>query len=192
MAELAPLVEQTVVENPGLADFLSMLAAGHLDAGEEPTAREMFERRLAAGFALEADNYVWLSGLLNWAEVAARLGHRAGCEQLAACLAPWSGQLAMTGATCYGPVDCALAALERVCGRLDAADRLLAQAAASCEALGAPFFLARTELERALLLVDRGHPDEAALVAEAARERAAAHGCAGLERRAADLLASLG
>ena len=191
MAELAPLVEQTVVENPGLADFLSMLALGHLDVGDEPRARAMFEQRLSEGFELEADDYVWLSGLVMWAEVAVRLGHRAGCERLAACLAPWSGQLAMTGATCYGPVACTVAALERVCGRLDAAERLLAEAAASCEALGAPFFLARTELERALLLADRGRPEEAAPVAEAARSRAAARGCAALERRAADLLASL-
>ena len=191
MAELAPLVEQTVAESPGLAGLHGMLAVGHLDAGDEAQARALYERRSTEGFATEPDNYLWLSELVFWAEAAARLGDGPGCERLADCLAPWSGQLAFTGATCYGPVAQPLGSVQRVSGRLAGAERSLERAAAIAHAIDAPFFLARTELEQALLLGDRGDRSGAVSVARAARERAASHGCAALERRAATLLDSL-
>ncbi len=193
LSEIGPLIDQTLAENPGLTAFRSARAVAHVEADEDDEARALLEARLDEGISREADNYLWLSELMNWAEVAAHLDHTGASAHLAGCLAPWSGQLGFTGATCYGPAGVALGAVLRVCGRLEEAERTLADAAALCTDVGAPFHLARTELEQARVLLQQG-PENRQRVADridAARSRAARHGCATVERRADALAASL-
>jgi hypothetical protein len=85
-----------------------------------------------------------------------------------------------------------LARLAVVLGRLDDANDLFERTDARLLALGAPFFQARNQVEWARLLSMRGSADDARRARELLTEAAATaeqYGCAGIERRAKQLVA---
>ncbi len=93
----------------------------------------------------------------------------------------------------FGSLDHYRGALWGVLGRFDEAERLLLRGGAVHEALGAPFFEARSQVELARVLSERAAPGD---VGEAVRRAGLAvatarkHGFATVERRAAELAAS--
>ena len=97
-------------------------------------------------------------------------------------LAPWRDQLDFTGITCNGSVARPLGLALATAGRFDEADDAFAQAAAVHERLDAPIELARTRVDWASMLMNRGEPgdlEKARTLLDAALEDL---GQAGLDR----------
>ena len=107
-------------------------------------------------------------------------------------ISPWRDQVAFNSATAWGSVAHHLGNLERVLGRLDEAERSLRTAAELHARIGAPLWLARTQVDLSRVLIERGpsRAEASALLGQSLRT-ARELGCAGTERRAAKLLARL-
>jgi class 3 adenylate cyclase/tetratricopeptide (TPR) repeat protein len=134
----------------------------------------------------------WLSAMEILAERAARAGDVAACRAARAALLPYAEMFARDVAPpSRGPVAFALGVLERALGDQEAADEWFGRSLAQCEAMRAPFFRARTEIEQARLLLDRQGDGDAARARELlldARAIGSRHGYEALTRRAARLL----
>jgi hypothetical protein len=104
-------------------------------------------------------------------------------------LAPWHAQVDFV---MNGSVALSLGLLTGTLGRLEDADAFFAEAEAKHECIRAPYWLAVTRVDRARMLLGRDRPGDSdrafALLAQA-RDAAREYGFAGVERRAAALLA---
>jgi ATP/maltotriose-dependent transcriptional regulator MalT len=108
-------------------------------------------------------------------------------------LEPWGDHVAFNSATTWGLVERLLGNLARVLGRYDEAERRLVSAAERHEQMYAPVWLARTRVDLADLLIERGEDVErAAGLLEQALGTARDLGCVGIERRAVALLGYAG
>src|SRR5262249_5199208 len=126
------------------------------------------------------------------AETCAALREAPRADWLYRTLRPFGGQWVMwTDAICLGPIAYFLGLLARTMGRFDEGSRHFEDALASSERAGARPYVARTQLEYAVLLLERAAPGDAerarTLLAEA-RTIAGALGMAGVGARAAALL----
>jgi hypothetical protein len=106
-------------------------------------------------------------------------------------LVPYASQLVFTAGGSLGAVAHYLAILASTSGDFDEAGRRFSDAATTHERIGAPIWLARTRLEWARMLINRGGPGDAEQAREllaqtltTARER----GLANVERRTVQLL----
>jgi hypothetical protein len=130
-------------------------------------------------------DYLWLSTMQSFAELAAGLGRADVCEQVLSQLTPFRGWLGVTssGAACYGLVSRTLGQLAIVVGQVDLAIELLDEVVAQADAIGAPYEAtsARRYLAVALLAAGRRLEEVETLVAAAAA-MAADHGFAGEQR----------
>jgi tetratricopeptide (TPR) repeat protein len=150
-AELLDLLTQVAADRPDLPVLRAGVALLLVEAGRgaevdvDPAALE----------ALPYD-VTWAGACVVWAEVAARLGALPACELLYRRLAPFGHQVANIQAVCFGSLAHALGILARALGRDEQAAQHLAEAESIHSKLGAPFYLARTDLERGRMLVE--HP----------------------------------
>ncbi len=195
-SELAPLIEEMAANTPDIPRtfFLSLLAKAHVEGDRFEQALPLLAEFADASYELPLD-YVWLTGMVDFAEAAIECCAPAYAGPLFEHLEPWADQLPATGASALGPVSHYLGGLATVLGRLDEADTYFSRAAAMNHRLGAAFFGARTDLLWARMLLQRSGPGDAeracALLREAHRV-AAARGYAVVERRAAALLERVG
>src|SRR5205823_194700 len=97
------------------------------------------------------DDDLWLVGTSMWAQVAARVGALDAAASLFDQLAPWAGQVPSAVVVAMEPIDHCLGELAALLGRVAEADAHFAAAEATARRLGAPYFVARTLLERARL-----------------------------------------
>ncbi|MFA4929774.1 MAG: hypothetical protein WC558_14755, partial [Patulibacter sp.] len=140
VAELHPVLEQLVADQPGVPAWNAALALSLVDADPQravAVARQALE--------LVQRDFSWLAAHLVGARAVA-LAVRAGAsddgllEAYRERLEPWSGLISWQGTCSYGPVDTTLALLAAVTGDDDAAGRLAASARAQIERLRAPVF----------------------------------------------------
>jgi DNA-binding SARP family transcriptional activator len=189
-AELVELIEQMVESTPDIDSFRSALARIYADIGRTEDARALLVHESAVEFAHPFDPLA-ATTIVMWAEVAIQTGDAASAEVLASRLASFADQVVCNGVDIFGSLDHYRGALLAVLGRFDEAEALLDQGAKVHEALGAPFFEARSQLELARMLVARngeGDAAEAARRAGSALTTARKHGYATVERRAAELV----
>ena len=170
--QLWALIEEMAAGTPSLGGVLSgALAVASIEGGRVEEARDRLRAFAAADFELEM-NPVWVTGMAFYAEAAIELDDPAFAGPLFERLAPWSGQWSDNGATAANPISHYLAGLATVLGRYEEAGEYFAQSAAMCDAMGAQFFLAQTELLWGRMLVRRGGPD-----VEMARQLLEREGC---------------
>jgi tetratricopeptide (TPR) repeat protein len=171
----------------------SYVAILHGEAGRLDQARPIFDEFAAADFDAPYD-FLWLRFATGMASLCAQLGDRPRAAVLHQLLEPYAGHLVTiaTGSVAFGTVSHYLGTLDTGLGRFDEAETRFGEAAATHARIGAPTWLARTHLEWARMLLERGRPGDA----ERARElldRALATarelGLAGVEQRAVALLA---
>jgi class 3 adenylate cyclase/tetratricopeptide (TPR) repeat protein len=194
IAELIPLIEQTVAAMPGQPVYKSVLAMALADAGDLERCRVLLDEAHAEEFAIPPDNS-WSSALYCWADAAVRTGDNGSAELLHEQLAPFRDQLVTTHVTVDPVVDHTLGRLEHLLGRYDEAADSFGRAQQLHQRLRCPPFVAMTEVAWAQLLADRGgggDRHQARAMAERAMQIAVAHGYAGVERDAAALLARVG
>jgi class 3 adenylate cyclase/tetratricopeptide (TPR) repeat protein len=182
--ELADLVAAGIRDNPGLPSLYAAVARAYIDADRLDEARALLDD----GVNLPHDD-LWLVGTSMWAQVAARVGALATAALLFDHLAPWAGQIPSAVVVAMEPIDHCLGELGAALGRVDRAHAHFAAAEATARRFGAPFFVARTLLERARLEAEHDPEAAQARVAEALTI-ATSHGYARLERVAAGLLVS--
>lgn len=139
----------------------AVLALLYCDAGKTAEAEELLAEAAAEGFADLRYDPMWLYGMVSYADVSARLHQVEAATQLYERLAPFHAQLAFAWWATGGAVAFYLGMLATILGRFDDAQSHFAEALAIHERLRAPYWIARTHLETARMLVARQSPGNA-------------------------------
>ena len=191
-ASLAEAIEQY----PGLPAFRAMLAVVQCELGNGEEAQALLDIDAVDAFTTVPYDFAWLYGLAMYAEACATLRDDRTAGELYDQLAPWHAQVP----TCpqvvsLGAVALYLGMLATVLDRFDDAEAHFIQAMEINERMQAPYWIARTQLEHARMLLARGDPDDASR-AKALLDRvegsAAEYGFAALTRHSASLRAEDG
>jgi tetratricopeptide (TPR) repeat protein len=192
--EMVPLVEQALVDTPGLPVYRAVLTRCYAETGRDADARRLLDGGLRSGFDLRIDG-AWTTAQVNWAVVASRLHATDSAAALHEVISPYHGQIVFTGAT----VNCSLAyylgLLDHTLGNLDDADRWFAESMELHERLHSPLLIAYTNAAWAALLADRNEGDDRARAREMAEHALAAATAGGygyIERDARAVLEQLG
>ena len=191
--EILDQVHQAVADTPGVPTLLAVEAAFHEQNGDPDQARALLREAAAREFEYPINNS-WSATLTIWAIVAAYLRDVDAARTLYDLLTPWAGQIATSRVAATSPFDAALARLAAVLGDVDGAEAHFAAAEAQCDALGARYWNAHADVDRALMYLARDDTGDRALAEDyatksldCARER----GYGDLERRAAAFLDAL-
>jgi class 3 adenylate cyclase/tetratricopeptide (TPR) repeat protein len=193
LAELAPLLRQAVVDNPGIPAFGAVLAHTLVELGDTDEAGQLLAAGKAHGFKLPYDPGWWL-GMACYAEVCSFFADESAAAALTEELRPLSGNLVFHVVGNQGAFDRYLGLLSAVLGRFDEAESYFRAAAQVHERIGAPACLARTRLDWARMLLTRRGPSDAERVRDLldqALHSARELGLANIERRAVELLEEL-
>ncbi len=195
LAEVVPLVEQAIVDEPEYPAYRSVLALAFADtAGREADATGLLDADLAKGFEAPAD-FQWAVTHCLWADAAARVGHRAAAEVLYERLQPFPGHIVFNGVMACLSLAHYLGLLDHALDRHNDADERFQEAMTMHERLGSQLFVACTQAAWAALLADRNCGDDrdrAIAMAEAALATATAGGYGYVERDARAVLERLG
>jgi tetratricopeptide (TPR) repeat protein len=192
LAELAPVLEQAIADNPGVPAFRACLALAYCDADRRPDAQRILDAAFAARFEDLPLDLGWLTGMAFYAEVACRLRAGGPAALLHRLLAPWSEHVVFNGLFVFGSVSHLLGRLAGTLGWYDEAETRFATAAAVHERIGAPGLLARTRVGWAQMLLERRGPDDEArarVLLGQALAAAGDFGLAGIEGKADGLVA---
>jgi tetratricopeptide (TPR) repeat protein len=186
LGELVSLVADAAEQNPSIPTFRAVLAAAHLDAGNEAAARELVEEAATHSFSLPDDS-AWFDGMAYYARVVIELRLSAHGEALITRLAPFRDQVPHNGLNPQAPVSTFLGGLATVVERFEEAESYFEQAAELNTRGEMKFAEAHTNMLWGRMLRPRSGPgdaDRARQLLEQARESAAARGYAMVERQA--------
>ncbi len=191
LPEMEQLLVSSVERGLSEASAQGLLAALYSETERPVAARTALAAAAADGFGGLHRDPTWLAILANTAQACAHLRDAARAEVLSALLAPYRDFLIVGGPTVWGAGSYYLGLLSATRGQLDDADVELAAAADLHDRIGARPWLARTEVARARVLIERGRVgdhDHARVLAAAALATARELGLAGTEREATTLL----
>lgn len=187
LSEIVDLVAHAAADNPTLPSLRAALIEVYCELGRRDEARALFAHDVASDFSDFPLDIVWLTSMVRCADSAAELGDRDAAEVLYQRLAPFADMVAGNPATVAGSVARPLGRLATLLGQCDAAEAHLRDALAVHERLRAPYWIARTQLDWADLLLVRDEPGDRQAARElvrASRQIAEAHDYAGLRARA--------
>ena len=188
--ELADLVESVAASWSGIPGIVEpSIALLQVESGRADEARATLEPLAARGFTELAHGSARLLALAASAWVAAALGERAWAQTLESLLRPDLGLGVEVGWAWLGPVDRYMALLKGTLDRLDEADQHFAAAEELSNRMGAMPWLARTQIEWAEMLEQRGlvgDKDEAATLRTDALATAKRLGLTAIEQRASN------
>jgi class 3 adenylate cyclase/tetratricopeptide (TPR) repeat protein len=193
LGNIASLIAQTASENPGIPALLGNLARAYVQGDKIDDARSLLEDFARSGFNPPLD-FLWLVGMVGWAEVAIACRDPEYAEPIFDRLAPWADQLPYIDLSTEGPVSLYLGGLSAVLGRYIEADAYFARSANFCERADANCFAAQTDLWWGRMLVERNSPgdiERARRLFSRAHASAVAHGYGGIEHDAAEALRHL-
>jgi len=181
----------------GVAPVLSsMFALAWSELDDPARAAAAFEELAAAEFVDLRVDSTWLVGITNVAVTCAYLGDTARASILSGLLEPYADQLPVSALGMPGgAVHYYLGLLAATLDRYDEAEARFRAAAEMHARIGAPTWLARTELEWAHLLLRRAEPrdrSQARLLLGRALDTAHRLDLAIVARRGASLLESSG
>jgi hypothetical protein len=189
---LAELVEHLAAGVQRSASTLRrlLLALAYCETGRHDEARVVFQPLVEPLCAAPVDAG-WFEAMAIGSMVCAHLHMDSLAGRLADLLTPHTGQVVGGGSYWVRSVDHCIGLLQATVGRFDDADAHFAAAAAIEERIGAPAWLARTQLEWARMLLTGDAPEDAHRATEllgralaTARELRMPH----IQGRAAELL----
>jgi hypothetical protein len=188
--EIGDLVARAAALSPSVPS-LRLLRA--LQGGGTAEIGRRLEEDAVEGFTAVPYNKEWLTDLAGLSTVCARLKLAGPAAVLYDLMAPWSDQVIFSGSAVNGSAARPVAVLASLLGRWHDADAFFAEANACHERMQAPVFLARTQVDWARMLLDRGEGDSAKVRAllTGAAGIAREVGLAPVERRATQQLARL-
>jgi hypothetical protein len=191
LAEVERAVTDASKQFAGLPALRAILATLYCEIGKPAEAKHLLDLDALDGFAHFPYDLFWLYGLTAYADVCGGLHDHARADDLYTLLAPWHRQIPTAPqAASAGAVALYLGMLASVLGRFDDAEPHFAEAMEIHERMRAPYWIARTQLEHARMLVARGGPGDGSLVGvllDQVESTAAEYGFAGLTRHAAGL-----
>jgi class 3 adenylate cyclase/tetratricopeptide (TPR) repeat protein len=167
LAEVAPLVQRFVRENPDVAVWRPGLMLIASDLGFEAQARRIFEAMAGTGFALPMDSKRSVT-LAYLAEVCARLGDSRRAAELYKLLLPYRDLTVIVPihALCCGAAARYLGMLAATMRDWPSAETHFESALAIEEKMKAWPWLAHTKYEYAAMLLARGRPQDKVRAAE--------------------------
>ena len=185
-AALLPQLRALAVEQPRVSSLWGSVPLCAALAGERDEAVAALDAAAAAGFDNIARDANWHVAIAALSHACALLERRAHAEDLARLLATSRAAVVRVGPILgwWGPVAHHAGALLRLAGHHDEADRQLAEAARITAGFSRGAFVSRTEIERGLLLADRGDLPAASRCLAAALVHAEGLGAAAIVREA--------
>ena len=156
-AEMVELLEQVSAANPALWVMQVSLMLLYCELGRTDEAGRMFESQWSAGLDLPHD-VTWATAVVRYGEIAAYLAHEPAARWVYDQLAPIRDQFVVNVTVVAGAAALTRGVLATLLGMFDEAEFELGQAAEVHERMGAPYWLARTELAQADLALKRGGP----------------------------------
>jgi class 3 adenylate cyclase/tetratricopeptide (TPR) repeat protein len=161
-AELLATLEQLAASSP-LPAVKALLASAYADAGRESDALGQVEHFAGAEFTAIRRDCVWSSTACFLADVVARFDDRHHAAALYRLLLPYADRNCVGGGgvLTLGPVSRFLGMLARVNGEHERAVQHLRHALARSRALDSAPLVARTQLEKAKVLLARGREEDA-------------------------------
>ena len=160
LAELIPILEQSIEENPNIAGFRAALSLALTHQGDTAGGYRLLAADAATDFADVPRDVVWSTTMSVYADAAAALGATAEGTRVLEILRPYTHLIAADGAHVYKPVALSAGVLAARLGHPDAAT-LLDQARAIATSLDAPLWHARA------LIATAGLTDDPTLAATA-------------------------
>jgi DNA-binding SARP family transcriptional activator len=166
-----------------------------LELGRRDDAREIFHELADSTFSAPFD-FIWIRFIADCATLCAGLRETEAASTLHSRLEPFADRLVTIawGSVVTGSVSHYLALLDTTVKRFDEAEAHFDSAAKTHERIGAATWLARTRLEWARMLLERrrqGDVERARELLGPALTTAAELGASGIERQAAQLLATM-
>jgi tetratricopeptide (TPR) repeat protein len=193
LADLVPLMEQTIAKSPGFPSVHAALALAHAEGGRIGDASQLLANEASSDLATPFTSS-WLTNRTLYAEVAIECRDAEGAVRAFERLAPWARQFSAGGLSAEGPVSHYLGGLGTVLGRYDEAEAYFVQSAAMSDNMGSKFFAARTDLSWGRMLAKRRVPGDAEKARDLlgrAHTVAAANGYRVVDRQAAAVLQGL-
>jgi class 3 adenylate cyclase/tetratricopeptide (TPR) repeat protein len=187
LGELVSLIDQAVIENPGLPAFRPILAAAHLEAGNDATALDLLHSAAADDFASLPPDFVWMMGVTFYALVTVELKAAGPARKLYELLSPYHEQIPFIGTLGFFPASLSLGGLASILGRYDEAKAHFTEATELTTRGKMKFFAARTHLDWGRMLALRSRPgdlDGARAHLEQALGAAVSLGYSGIEQKA--------
>jgi class 3 adenylate cyclase len=157
LTEVEELVRSSAQEFAWYPMLRCALVCVHCELGGETEARTEFEAMAADDFARLPFDNKWLFSLSLLSEVANFLGDDCRARTLYEKLLPYADRTAFAAADgCNGSVSRYLGLLATVLGRSDEGERHFREGIARNEQIGARPFVAHTQNDLAVMLIDRG------------------------------------
>ncbi len=195
LAAMADDVRQAAASFASYPVLRCIAAHTYAELGMATRARDSLEQLCAGNDVSVPFDDEWVFAVSLLADVAAFLGDTTRAAALYRALLPYSGRMAVSNPDgCVGAVARPLAVLAAACARWDDATRHFDEAIEANRKAGAGPWLIQTELDRARMLVARdraGDREQAAVVAEKARDAARHRQWCALEAKAMELLGSV-
>lgn len=186
VAELLPALEAAASQMANITGFMALLALSYADVGRLEEARRAFAQRPPLD-EIPVDT-AYTSALAFFAEIAARLGDAEAAAPVYDALLPWRGLMIYSGIQTQCAVEHYLGRTAATMGREDAAVDHFEAACATHERIGAPVFLARSQVALGALLqrrADEAERERGAALLSAARAAAEERGAGAVARAAA-------
>lgn len=143
-AELSPLVEQAMQDNPGSLPFTLAHGIVCASVGRLDEARRILRRGRREGFDTIAVDNVWMTSIIGYAVLAIELSDAEAAAQILPLIEPHAGEVAFNGATSQGPVAAYAGKLCSLLGRHDEAEEHLESAIGAAMDFGWPYHRATT------------------------------------------------
>jgi tetratricopeptide (TPR) repeat protein len=163
------------------------LATIFIELGREDQARAAYERLMSGDLDDVPYDFAWLPVIALAAAAAVNLGDRPRIEKLISMLTPYRDRYVDMGCSWLGSAAYYLGLLHAYAGDVATAEQCFQDALSAEEALGSRVWIARTKLEHARALRQRGRDedlDRAAELTEEALESARSLGLGGIVRHA--------
>jgi class 3 adenylate cyclase/tetratricopeptide (TPR) repeat protein len=184
LAGMAELIAAAAADNPGLPVLRTTLARSYCDLGRDEAARAVIDEDISNGFAQFPYDAAWISSMTTLSEICVYLRRADGAKILYDWLRPWSAQVSVSNVTSQGPVAFHLGCLATLLGRLDEAQDRFTDALAVSQELGFPYWIARTQIAKARLLLKTDQPQGAESLLGDALDSARRHGLGALVEEA--------
>jgi tetratricopeptide (TPR) repeat protein len=154
LAEIADVAAAALDDLPSYSGFRAAVVVVYCANGQLDLARAVFAPEAAVDFAEFPFDQIWLACMALFSEGAVALGDSEAQATLYERLVPFADLHAAAGPIFYGSMQRPVGRLAASLGRFDEAEDHLRRALAEHRRIGASFWLARTTVELAEVLLD--------------------------------------
>lgn len=182
--ELAPVLDQLLVEQPEFRDWNAAGAFMAADRGDAGRVTELFDLYAANDFGRGDEEMSWIGSMMMATRAVAMIGDQGRSRLCLERLRPYAGRFSWAGALTFGPVDTSLGHATLATGNYAGAEKSFKAADRLASEFGTPLFAAEAKLGLAQVAAARGEIDFAKDRAAEVLSIADHYGAAGIARAA--------